>query len=268
MALFGKKKPPPKEVVIPEEPDAAVAAVDGITQGVVPKPQPPKKKIKKAGSMASVIFAIDQPGDKPLQDPELESRRYSRVVRRVRIQAVVIIGLLVIFMLGFQLLQPSHIYLARRIGAPVGSEKRLVELNLPILTKEAILSWSSATVTEVLTFNFANFNDRLGMFVERFHPDGWKAFVKALYESRTIDTFKSQQLVSTATPSEPAILEFEGENPETKEYEWRVKVPVIRKFVTNNDRSDVRKTDVYLTIVRVPLIDFPAGMAIKVWQER
>lgn len=229
---------------------------------------PPKKKIKKAGGLGHVIFATDSPGDKPLQDPVLEERRYNRAVQRVRIQCFVIIGLIFAFMIGVQVLKPSHVYLARRIGAPVGSEKRLVELNLPILTKEAILSWASMTVTEVLTFNFANFNDRLGMFVERFHPEGWTAFVKALYESKAIDTFRSQQLVSTATPSEPAILEFEGENPETKEYEWRVRVPIIRKFVTNNDRSDVRKMDVYITIVRVPIIDFPAGMAIKVWQER
>lgn len=269
MGLFGKKKQSPaaEETAIEAavQADAAVAPI--AEAGQRPKP-PPKKKVKKAGSLANLLFAVDVPGDKPLKDPALEARRYDRAVQRVRIQGFVIIGLIFAFMIGVQVLKPSHVYLARRIGAPIGSEKRLIELNLPILTKEAILSWASMTVTEVLTFNFANFNERLGLSAERFHPEGWKAFVRALYESKAIDTFKNQQLVSTATPSEPATLEFEGENPETKEYEWRVRVPIIRKFVTNNDRSDVRKSDVYITIVRVPIIDFPAGMAIKVWQER
>lgn len=275
MALFGKKKAasktadegaPPTATAAPlEQPGGAPAEVESPDEKSAKKPI--KKKVKKAGRGLN-FFAVDTPGEKPLDNPDLEYRRYRRVVGRVKIQGIILIVLVFLFMFGTQLLRPSYIYSARRIGAPIGSEKRLVELNLPILTKDAILQWSTSTVTEVLTFNFANYNQRISMFRSRFHADGWRAFAKALYEAKVIDSFKNNQLVATAAPQGPASLESEGENEETLEYEWKVKVPVIRKFVTNNDRSDIRKQDVYLTIVRVPLTESPAGMAIKVWFER
>lgn len=274
MGLFGKKKaaPNPVEEAVPEaatseavQPQPEAGDAEPGEQAVVKKVV--KKKVKKAGRGLN-LFAADTPGEKPLDDPDLEYRRYQRVIKRVKIQGIALVVLVVAFMFGTELLRPSYIYLARRIGSPIGSEKRLIELNLPILTKEAILQWSMSTVTEVLTFNFANYNQRISMFTTRFHPDGWKAFIRALYEAKLIDSFKSNQLVATAAPQGVATLESEGINEETNEYEWKVKVPVIRKFVTNNDRSDIRKQDVYLTIVRVPLTDSPAGMAIKVWYER
>ncbi|MBP7252924.1 MAG: DotI/IcmL/TraM family protein [Alphaproteobacteria bacterium] len=274
MALFGKKKvaaqsaeeAAPQAIIAEAERGHAASADDAAVEGEVVK-KPIKKKVKKAGRGLN-FFADDTPGERPLENPDLEYRRYQRVTKRVKIQGVILAGLIFVFMFGTQILRPSYIYLARRIGSPIGSEKRLIELNLPILTKEAILQWSMSTVTEVLTFNFANYNQRISMFHSRFHPEGWRAFAKALYDAKIIDSFKGNQLVATAAPQGPAILESEGENQETFEYEWKVKVPVIRKFVTNNDRSEIRKQDVYLTIVRVPLTDSPAGMAIKVWFER
>lgn len=274
MALFGKKKVAtlPAETAAPQVADVVVAPVQQVPPDVAIEDDQSekklvKKKVKKAGRGLN-LFAVDTPGEKPLDNPDLEYRRYQRVIKRVKIQGIILVGLVFGFMFGTQLLRPSYIYLARRIGSPIGSEKRLIELNLPILTKEAILQWSMSTVTEVLTFNFANYNQRISMFHSRFHPEGWRAFAKALYEAKIIDSFKSNQLVATAAPQGSAILESEGENEETFEYEWKVKVPIIRKFVTNNDRSEIRKQDVYLTIVRVPLTDSPAGMAIKVWFER
>ncbi len=247
LSLFGKNK---SDTTLPEG-AAAVAA------------KPVKKK-----SWAKWLFGDDVPGDKPLAKPGAEYKRYVRLVWRVKIQAVIIIVLFGVLMIAIPIFKPASIYYARRLGAPLGTEKRLVELDKPVLTAQAITSWAMTTVTEVLTFNFANFNDRISMFAGRFTPEGWSAFAKALYEAETIDRFKKQNLVATAAPSDPAMIESEGFNLESGEYEWKIIVPIILKFVTNNNVSESRNITVHITAVRVPTTQTPEGIAIKLWQER
>jgi hypothetical protein len=276
MALFGRKKTPAK----PEKKPVAAAAEAAVTEVVLvsddavvadesatPVVEKVIKKKVKSKKKGFNFFASDTPGEKPLANSDLEAQRYRRLGKRIQIQSALIGVLVVMFGLGTQLFANTYTYYARRIGAPLGAEKRLMELNLPIVNTESILAWSMATVTEVLTFNFANYNARISMFGGRFHPEGWVNFVKAVSKSNVIEGFTTQQLVSTAAPLAPATIEWEGENPDTLEYEWRVKVPMIRKFVTNNDKSSITRSTVRLTIIRMPLGDYPAGIAIKVWRE-
>lgn len=247
--------------------EAAMAAVDAEAADAVPDKKRKKKTAKNSASRFN-LFAADLPGDRPLQDAELEHRRHKRLAMRIRIQAVAIIGLVLFFVFGVELFSTNYNYYARRIGAPAGSERIMVALPQPVLTNEAILSWAQTTVTEVLTYNFANYNERISMFYGRFHPEGWLEFARALYKAGTIDVVTSRQLVSTAAPAAPATIEKAEYNPLTQDYEWIVKVPMIRKFVTNNDRSTIVNLTVMLTIIRVPMRDSPAGIAIKVWRER
>lgn len=273
MALFGRKKtaaPSEKKPVVETVVQEAIPVSEEATvveEAVAPVAEKIIKKKVKSKKKGFNFFASDTPGEKPLANSELEAQRYRRLGKRIQIQSALIGVLVVVFGLGTQIFADSYSYYARRIGAPLGAEKRLLELNLPIVNTESILAWSMATVTEVLTFNFANYNSRISMFAGRFHPEGWVNFVKAVSKSGVIDGFTTQQLVSTAAPSEAAVIVWEGENPDTLEYEWHVRVPVIRKFVTNNDKSIIKKSVVNLTIVRVPLISYPAGVAIKVWKE-
>lgn len=269
MGLFGKKSKndPPIDDVVPAGADSASSSAevegDESTAPVLKKSK--KKAVKKKHYN---FFASDIPGEKPLADPDFEYRRYLRLAKRVRFEATSLVVLVVVFVLATHLFRDEYRYLARRIGAPIGSETQLAGLTLPILTKEAICSWSMTAVTEVLTFNFSNYNDRLAQHTWRFHPEGWKAYVKAMIETNTLGDFRARQLVSTAAPDGSATIESEGINEETLEYEWKVKVPIIRKFVTNNDRSEVRRSDIFLTLVRVPLNVAVTGIGIKVWREQ
>lgn len=260
---FGNKKTGEEtDAAVTADKDAGLLAVTDVTTVKTKKSTASEKKRKLS------IFPQDVPGDKPLLKPEAEHKRHLRLARRIRIQAILIVVLFAALFLAYPLFKTSYVYQARQIGAPIGSEKRLAELDVPVLTRDAVISWAMTTVTEVMTFNFSNYDSRILMFADRFKPEGWENFVKALAEAGTIEQFRAQQLVSTAAPTAPATIEYEGINPSTGEYEWKVKVSVIRKFITNNERSDIKKQTVYLTLVRVPVLEHPGGIGIKVWVER
>lgn len=260
---FGNKKTRGEtDTAVTADKDAAMLAV---TDGAVVKT---KKTAASEKKRKFSIFPQDAPGDKPLLKPEAEHKRHLRLARRIKIQAILIVVLFAALFIAYPLFKTGYIYQARQIGAPIGSEKRLAELDVPVLTRDAVISWAMTTVTEVMTFNFSNYNQRILMYVDRFKPEGWDSFVKALAAAGTIEQFRAQQLVSTAAPTAPATIEYEGVNPKTGEYEWRVKVSMIRKFITNNERSKIKKQTVYITLVRVPVLEHPGGIGIKVWVER
>jgi hypothetical protein len=228
-----------------------------------------KKAAKRKKSSAGFhFFPVDIPGDKILVKPQLDYRRHKRLIKRVQIQAILIVILFIAVLISYPIFRPTNIYFARQIGASLGREKRLPELDMPVINTESILSWAQTNVTEILTFNFANFNQKLSSATGQFTPEGWTKFLEALIKAKTIEQFQKQQLVATAAPSDRAIVEYEGFNEATGEYEWQITVPMIRKFISNNDVSRITRTRVALTIVRMPTIDYPSGMAISVWSER
>jgi hypothetical protein len=63
-------------------------------------------------------------------------------------------------------------------------------------------------------------------------------------------------------PSDTAVILAQGLNKEGI-YQWRVQVPVIMTYATNNNVSQGHHAIVTLTIVRVSPQKSPFGIAIK-----
>lgn len=227
-----------------------------------PAPAAPKKKPL---SLKIGFFRDEPPGLRPLANPEQEAKRHTRLIKRVEIQGYLIIALILSYFLLIPLLQTPQQYYARRINQPPGTERRLVALSIPNLTQKAILSWATTAVTEIMTFNFANYDERISMFQDRFLPEAWVEYVKALMAQDVINKFRSFQLVLTAAPSNAPIIISQGPNDTTGQYEWVIQVPVILKYVTNNNKNSRKQQRVTLTLVRVSTLDNPYGIAIKVW---
>ncbi len=223
----------------------------------------PKKTVVKVG-----LFSDDAPSERSLPHPDQELRRHKRLAARINAQSIILVVLILTYLAAVPFFMPTQLYFIRRVGQPLGAEQRIRGLHLPILTQAAILSWSSTTVTEVMTFNFADYNQRLSSFGDRFLPESWAKFVDALLKEDTINKFKSFNLVMTAAPSAPAIIAEEGPDEETGEYQWKVQVPVILNYVTNNNRRTKNNHVINLTLVRVSTLESPHGIAIKIWQAR
>lgn len=272
IALFKKKQKlaPPADAVrevvqsldvdkaaLPQDP--AVPAAENATK---------KKKKSKKNAVKKGFFYDDQPGERALPHPDQELRRHRRLVRRIVVQSIMITILALVDLAAVPVLRPTKFYYVRRIDQPLGTERRIMGLGMPILTQNAILSWSSTAVTEIMTFNFADYNQRLSLFSDRFLPASWTKFVEALLSQDVINKFKHFNLVLTAAPSAPAIIVSEGLDEKSGDYQWVVQVPVILNYVTNNNKSSRSSQLVELTLVRVSTLDNPYGIAIKTWWAR
>ncbi len=56
---------------------------------------------------------------------------------------------------------------------------RLIALTMPNMTNQAILSWATNSITEIMTFGFGDYNSHLSDQQVRFTPEGWTSFVNA-----------------------------------------------------------------------------------------
>lgn len=272
IALFKNKKklvPSPdavKEVAQPADAEKVASSQEpGIAaaENAVAKKKKAKQNAAKKG-----FFRDDQPGERALPHPDQELRRHRRLVRRIVVQSIMITTLILVDFAAIPILRPTKLYYVRRIDQPLGTERRIMGLGMPILTQSAILSWSSTAVTEIMTFNFADYNQRLSLFSDRFLPASWDKFVEALLKQDVINKFKHFNLVLTAAPSAPAIIVSEGPDEKSGDYQWVVQVPVILNYVTNNNKNSRSSQLVELTLVRVSTLENPYGIAIKTWWAR
>jgi intracellular multiplication protein IcmL len=182
------------------------------------------------------------------------------VIRLVIWQAWAILVLVAVLAISFSMFIPEDRYVAVRTD---GAKKGLVSLGQPILTNKAILSWASTSVTEVLTFGFNNYNERIDAASNRFTESGFYSFAKALISSEFIDSITKNQQVFTAAPAGPPVLVSEGLVDEV--YTWTVEVPIIRTTVAGNKTSPQKQT-IVLDLVRVPTKISPWGIGIQRWR--
>jgi hypothetical protein len=141
----------------------------------------------------------------------------------------------------------------------------LAPLLLPNLTSRAIISWSATSVTEIMTVGFGDFDRRILHQRARFTKDGWEAFVHGFLNAKIEEAFHHNQLVLTTIPADTPVITAEGEN-ENHVYQWRVQIPVIMTYATNNNVSRPERGVIEITIVRVPYEESSSGIAIDTWR--
>lgn len=189
--------------------------------------------------------------------------RFRRLQRLIVVEAWVILGLIIMLIVAAPLFGTHNMYYAK---LPSGKVANLTPMYMPNLTHQAVLSWVTTTVTQVMTYNFANFNQEIARNENKFLPGSWKQFVTALLEDESLTKFERQQQVLTTAPAGAAVIVSEG--VEDERYQWVVQLPVIMTYATNNNRSTVRRQVIELTVVRVSTLENPDGIAIKVWDSK
>jgi intracellular multiplication protein IcmL len=171
-------------------------------------------------------------------------------------------GLCGLLLITLVVTQPIYYYLAQN---PEGDRLQMVGLDVPNMTSRAVLSWSTTSITEIMTMGFGDMNVRLPQQRNRFTASGWKAFNKAFTQQKIGETFKQSQLVLTTVPSNTPVIVWQGIN-EDNVYQWVVQMPVIMTYATNNNVMRRERALAVLFIVRVPTEDSSAGIAIKNWE--
>lgn len=194
-------------------------------------------------------------------DEQKATASYARLARIVLIQTIIIAILSGLFLFAMPFFMPIYNYYARN---PKSEVMQLVPLNVPNLTNRAILSWSTNSVTEIMTLGFGDFEAKLAEQKSRFTPEGWDAFRLAFEKQKIGEAFKESQLVLTTVPSNTPVIVAQGVN-EKRIYEWRVQMPVIMTYTTNNNVKRPEKAIIELKIVRVSPEKNPYGIGIDAW---
>ncbi|HUY67720.1 MAG TPA: DotI/IcmL/TraM family protein [Alphaproteobacteria bacterium] len=236
------KPPPPAKPAKAKPPPAKPSAI--------PRARP------KAGFLAGEMVLADQ-----LPDEAGEMRRHRRQLRTLFAQTVAMAALAVFLVFTMPVYQPIYQYAALN---PAGHASPLVALDMPNLTDRAVLSWATSGVTQILTIGFGDFNKKLLAQKPRFTSDGWDSFVAAFFNEKIGQSFRHNQLVLTTVPSDASVVIAEGVNKDGI-YQWKVQVPVVMTYATNNNVTRRDHAIITLTIVRVWPEQNPAGIAVKNW---
>lgn len=236
----------------PEEPPAARKALQTA------------KKISENWRAFVAFFRDDDVGGKDVIENEAATRaRCQSLQKKVVVQSYAILGLLIAVIALIPVLQPIYRYEAIEEGSK--ARQSLIPLPMPVLTDQAILSWSATSITEILTFGFGDFDQRMLGHRDLFTDEGWETFTSAIRDQDMRQTFKLRQLVLTSVPANQPVIVGKGEGRDHL-YQWLVEMPVVMTYTTNNNVTSRQKGIVRLTIVRVPPSQNEAGIGIKTWQ--
>jgi len=235
-----------------------------MTAAKTPMPVKPPAAARPANrSGLGSFLSVDPVRADLLPDEVLAAQQYQRQLKLVRLNAYIILLLGAVLVFGVPFFEPVYQYFAMN---PQHQVLPIVALNMPNMTNRALLSWATNSTTEIMTMGFGDYEKHLLEQRYRFTEDGWESFAKAFDRQRIGELFRQRQLVLTTVPSNTPVIIAQGIN-DKHVYQWRVQLPVVLTYATNNQVTKGEKAIIELTIVRVPPETYPAGIAIKNWNK-
>jgi len=180
---------------------------------------------------------------------------YRRVVLTLLVMVVINFGLVggLVYMITHR---PAPKYFATTAA---GRIIPLYPLDEPMVSQAQLLQWASSAALSTFNFDFANWRGQLQKSSELFTQPGWTAWEAALKSTRDLQTVIAKKLVVHAVVTgAPVILQHGVLNGR---YSWKIQMPLL---VTYQSASTTFQQPVTVTmlITRVPVINFPRGIAI------
>lgn len=139
----------------------------------------------------------------------------------------------------------------------------LYGLDSPILNQDALLSWVSNAATDIMTFGFADYDERLYATRVYFTPEGWIKFAPAIMGSRLLSSVIEKRQIMVAIPLEPPTILSEG--VVRGRYTYQVRAPMLLSIRAGNAKTSSTIT-ADLEIVRMPTSEMPSGLGISLWR--
>jgi intracellular multiplication protein IcmL len=143
-----------------------------------------------------------------------------------------------------------------------GTRQQMVGLAEPNLNKAALISWLGAATTEIMTFNFLNYDEVFGKSKRYFSKDGWTSFSDALLKSGLLKSVTDYQQVITSIPRDQPTVVAEGIIE--GQYRWVMNVNLIMTIRAGSKRS-IKGYTVMVILVKEDTIDNPMGVGIYQW---
>lgn len=118
-----------------------------------------------------------------------------------------------------------------------------------------ILYWAKKAVLKMFDYDYINYRSALEELRNYFVPGGHKLFMKALMESKNMETIKASNRVVRATIAGEAILKKVGLI--NNRYVWQVFVPVDIFYENITDEPLIQNITAKLWITRTSTLQIP-----------
>ena len=139
--------------------------------------------------------------------------------------------------------RPAPLYFAST------SDGKLIALaaeDQPIMTDQAVISWVTNAVPQIMGLDFLNYRQQINRSREDFTDYGWQQFMQAIGD--TLNQVKTQQLVVKAVPSDVPVITAKG--LVNGVYTWKIQVPLTISY-QQGSTEDVKKVVWSLIVQRV-----------------
>lgn len=184
---------------------------------------------------------------------------FRNLIKIAILEGIVIIGLIITLLVYIQTSQPQDRFFATTAD---GRIMQMTPLDTPNMDTPALLSWVAAAASDVMTFNYTDYQRRLQQSSKHFTKVGWETFAQALQRSRIIDTVTAQNQMVSAQPKTAPVLIQEGVL--NGKYRWVVQMPLVVNYKgVTNGRTDTLQLN--LVIERVAALENPNGVGIAQW---
>ena len=184
---------------------------------------------------------------------------FRNLIKIAILEGLVIVGLILTLLVYIQTSQPQDRYFATTAD---GRIMQMTPLDQPNMDAPALLSWVASAASDVMTFNYTDYQRRLQQSSKHFTKVGWETFASALQRSRIIDSVTAQNQMVSAQPKTAPVLIQEG--PLGGKYRWVVSMPLIVNYKgVTASRQDTLQLS--LVIERVAALENPNGVGIAQW---
>lgn len=224
-----------------------------LTKARTPKPAPPLAAEAAAADAVTRRIGVD-----PTRSESYRAG-YARLMRLTYLLTFVIFGLIGVLVFAFSTYVPEDSYFAE---TSEGARMQVVGLQRPYVTQQALFDWASDAASQVMTFGFNDYDQKLSAAQALFTQDGWTSFAQVMSNSLFFKNVISEKQLVTAVPAGAPLLIFEGLN--VGEFSWIVEIPLMTTVRSGSVSRSIKQT-VRLIIMPVPTQVNPMGIAIDRW---
>jgi intracellular multiplication protein IcmL len=135
----------------------------------------------------------------------------------------------------------------------------LPSLSEPIVTNTYILDWASTATRAAFNLDFLNYQKQLDKASVNFTSSGWRAFSKALDDSKLLATVQDKKLMMDSVVSGQPIIRFQGVL--NGRYIWRIQMPILISYGSASEQQQ-KAMSIMMIVSRVPVLDTATGLQI------
>lgn len=160
-------------------------------------------------------------------------------------------------------IEPPKYFATTNDGVPLA----LIDLSLPNLQPNNLLTWASEATIAAYSINFVNYRTAVQNARSYFTRKGYLNYLNAVKDSNNLEAVKRKKMVVYARINgTPVILKDSNSDPNLRvngAFTWQVQIPVVITFENSvPDDKIVQNNIVTMLVTRMSVLESPIGVGI------